>query len=91
MKTEKIIHKNIVSYYSDDNNNLDGIYSIGYPADMDINYEIERAHEELEEKEMATNVLACALDYLIKQGKNISYETLSFDFYNCDYGRFKED
>lgn len=90
MKTENIIHKNIVSYHSDDNNNIDGIYSVDYPADMDFEYEVELAHEELKEKGEATNEFSCILDYLIQQGRNISYENIGYDIFNCDYGRFKE-
>ncbi len=84
-------HKNIVSYYSDDNNHLDAIYSIDYPSNVDINFEIETAYEELEENGEQTNELSCILEYLIGQGLDINYETISFDIFNCDYGTFREE
>ena len=83
-------HKNIVSYYSDDDNGLDAIYSINYPDDMDIGFEIEKAFEELTEQDEPTNELSCMLDYLIKKGNKINYTTIAFDVFNCDYGIFKE-
>lgn len=86
----EMTHKNIVSYYSNDNNNLDAIYSIDYPSDVDINFEIESAYEELSEQGEQTNELSCVLEYLIGQGLNINYDTIAFDVFNCDYGRFKE-
>ena len=87
----KTSHVNIVSYYSDDNNNLDAIYSINYPSDMDINFEIESAYEELMNEGEQTNELSCILEYLIGQGLNISYDTISFELFNCDYGIFREN
>lgn len=83
-------HKNIASYYSEDEYNLDAIYSIDYPDDIDIGYELEKAFEELMEQDEPTNELSCMLDYLIKQGKKIMYATIPFDVFNCDYGIFKE-
>lgn len=83
-------HKNIVSYYSDDDNGLDAIYSIDYPDDMDIGFEIEKAYEELSDNYEDTNELSCMLDYLIEQGNEIKYKTIAFDVFNCDYGIFKE-
>lgn len=91
MKTEKIEHVNIVSYYSDDNNNLDDIYSIYYPAGLNIEEEIDRAYQELQDKDEMTNELSCMLDYLIKEGIEIDYEVLHFRVYNCDYGAFEEE
>ena len=83
-------HKNIVSYYSDDNNGLDAIYSIDYPDNIDIGFEIEKAYEELEECGEQTNELSCVLEYLIGQGFDINYETIAFDVFNCDHGILKE-
>lgn len=91
MKTENIIHKNILSYYSDDNNNLDAIYSIYYPADVDINKEIEDASGEMEDQELENGSLDRILDYLQKEkGLKIDYETLRFEVYDCDYNKFEE-
>ena len=83
-------HKNIVSYYSEDDYNLDAIYSVDYPDRMDIGYEIEKAYEELMEQDKPTNELSCMLDYLIEKGNDIKYSTIAFDVFNCDYGIFKE-
>lgn len=86
----KTCHKNIVSYYSDDDNKLDAIYSIDYPEEVDIAFEIETAYEELSDQGEQTNELSCILEYLIGQGLDIKYDTLEFDVFNCDYGIFKE-
>lgn len=86
----KTCHKNIVSYYSECDYSLDAIYSIDYPDRMDIGYEIEKAYEELMEQDKPTNELSCMLDYLIEKGKKITYSTIAFDVFNCDYGIFKE-
>jgi hypothetical protein len=83
-------HKNIVSYYSEDEYNLDAVYSIDYPDGVDIGFEIETAYEELSEQGEQTNELSCILEYLIGQGLDIKYDTLGFDVFNCDYGIFKE-
>ena len=91
MKTENIEHVNIVSYYADDNNNLDDIYSIYYPAGLDIEEEINRAYRELQDKDEMTNELSCMLDYLIKDGIAIDYEVLHFKVYDCDYGIFDKE
>lgn len=90
MKTENIEHVNIVSYYSDDNNNLDDIYSIYYPAGLNIEKEINRAYKELSDNDEMTNELSCMLDFLIKDGVAIDYEVLHFKAYNCDYGTFED-
>ena len=83
-------HINIVSYYSDDDNNLDAIYSIDYQDDLVIDLEIECAYEEMSDNGEMTNELSCVLDYLIKEkGYEIKYETLQFDIFNCDYGIFR--
>ena len=83
-------HKNIVSYNSEDRDRLDAIYSIDYPDNIDIGYELEKAFEELNDQDMPTNELSCMLDYLIKQGMEIKYDTIAFDIFDCDYGIFKE-
>lgn len=83
-------HKNIVSYYSEDCDRLDAIYSIDYPDNIDIDYELEKAFEELNDQDMPTNELSCMLDYLIKQGMKIKYDTIAFDIFDCDCGRLKE-
>ena len=96
MKTEKTKHINIVSYYSDVDyvhdcfNGIDSVYSIYFPVDMDIKAEIKRAYDELQDKEELTNELSCMLDYLIKEGKRIVYQTLNYTKFDCDYGIFKE-
>ena len=48
------------------------------------------AFEELNDQDMPTNELSCMLDYLIKQGMKIKYDTIAFDIFDCDCGRLKE-
>ena len=99
MKTEETKHINIVSYYSEVDtvhdcfNGIDNIYSIYFPVDMDIKAEIERAYEELQNKELyeLTNELSNVLDYLIKEGKKIDYEVLDYTKFDCDYGTFDKE
>ena len=86
----KTCHKNIVSYYSECDYSLDAIYSIDYPDDIDIGYELEKAYEELMDQDKPTNELSCMLDYLIKQGMEIKYDTIAFDIFDCECGRLKE-
>ena len=84
-------NKVIVSYYSDDDNRLDAIYSINYPEDVDIDFEIETAYEELFNQDEPTNELSEILEYLIGNGLDITYDTLDFEFFNCDYGTFRKE
>lgn len=84
-------NKLIVSYYSDDNNNLDAVYSVTYPEEVDINFEIETAYDELLNQDEPTNELSEILEYLIGNGLDITYDTLEFEFFNCDYGNFKKE
>ena len=93
MKTEETKHVNILSYYSEDKDyydRTDGVYSIYYPVDMDIRKEIRRAYDELTEEEQPTGQLSFMLDYLIAEGKQIDYECLSLQMFDCDYGMFAE-
>ena len=92
MKETKEI--DIVSYYSDidyadvNNNGIDGVYHITYPADVNIKKEIEKAYEELQEQDEMTNELPCMLDYLKDKGMNITYEVRKYVKFDCDYGNF---
>lgn len=93
MKTEQTKHVNILSYYSEDKDyydRTDGVYSIYFPMDMDIKAEIKRVYNKLTDEEQPTGALYFMLDELIREGKEIDYEILSLEMFDCDYAQFSE-
>lgn len=89
--------KTILSYYSEidyaDNrfNGIDGLYEVEYFYNIDLKTEIEKAYQELREKDIVVNTLSVVLDYLIGINKIDNYEYVPTELFDCDYGDFKED
>lgn len=81
-------HIFIKSYYSEDDNADDGIYSINYPINMNIRSKIREAYVALVEAGEPTGSLSFMLDYLIKHGCEIDYIVLNVSAFDCAYGTF---
>lgn len=77
----------IKSYYSE-GCCTEGLYKITYPANMDLEIEIERKYDDLQSEGESNYELSCMLDALVKEGKDIQYEVLEVTDFDCDHGIF---